>query len=210
MWAWATPTSHHLSWVAAGELAFHHDQRQLLQSMAIPPWMHLILSKTASFSACTGRGLCSPETPSRLFSWFSDTFSKRCHTPTPPGPCPPISTLTTTAKVPISGKGGSHSRKVYEQMSLDAFTLRRHSGPPSWFLSDLVLPGFVTSKSLQPLSEGEISVLKDILFSSPWVFTDPIKSFLWGKTSTVKACTQAFIAGASVKAKSCEHPNLLQ
>ena len=118
-------------------------------------------------------------------------FSKLCHTPTPPGPCPPISTLTLTAKVPISGKGGSYSRKVYEQMALDAFTLRRHSGPPSWFLSDLVLPGFVTSKSLQPLSEGEISVLKDILFSSPWVFTDPIQSFLWGKTSVVKACTHS-------------------
>lgn len=83
-------------------------------------------SKMACLSVRTGRGLCSPKAHTHLFSADSLTCSANCHALTPPGPCLPMSTLTLMANVPTSGKGGSHSRKLCEQMSLDTSTLRRY------------------------------------------------------------------------------------
>jgi hypothetical protein len=90
-----------------------------------------------------------------IFAYFgcSSNFTS---VPPIPGPLHPVLSCHLTAKLPVSGKGGSSAEKSTEQMFFDVFSLRCCRCHPIAchlaFPPPIFLPGFVFTRPMTSIS----------------------------------------------------------
>ena len=145
----------------------------LSQAYIPSPFLSFATDKYSFFLACTGRGLHILETHSPISAILSHA-RPCCHTRT----SPQALSSCFYQHLPCHSAHFWQRRQLL-QNSLGGKCLlmpslpNGPSRPAPCCVSDLILPDLVASESS---TRVEISALKDIFVSSPWVFTDSIKA----------------------------------